>query len=391
MKDYADIANTTGAFPNVESQNATGPGETDGTPIIKDVIDDLWGARQALMDAAGLYPNDISESVGNSQFLDALDFIAKKRVSDLQIRNWERNASAHSGDSLRDVCYGFCWVGVGRNTGYTLQYSLFGKVWTAVTNPTATPLNAVAYANGIYVAGGDAGKLIYASTPWGTWTNISANIDTGGAGITSITYGGGKWVITTNWGYIYTAVNPTGAWTQRATPASIANVSLECVRYISGLNLYVATGRKWLGGSDPLFSGIVTASDPDGTWTERVNPSIVSDYFLDISYDGIYIILTGGQTDVTLVRSLDGITYEDKTSIFDAISGIRAAIADRYGHIIAQSAYTAYLSEDSGNTWTTIDRDLDGSHIFYAGFVQAYRSGRIVFVGEDDVLRTTAI
>jgi hypothetical protein len=80
MKDYALIDNTTGAFPNVEAQNATGPGTTDGTPIIKEVVDDLWGARQALMIEAGLTPNGVTEASGASQFLDALDAVIAARL-----------------------------------------------------------------------------------------------------------------------------------------------------------------------------------------------------------------------------------------------------------------------------------------------------------------------
>jgi hypothetical protein len=81
MKDYALIDNTIGAFPSVQAQNATGPGTTDGTPIIKEVIDDLWGARQALMTEAGLTPNGVTEASGASQVLTALDAIIAARLS----------------------------------------------------------------------------------------------------------------------------------------------------------------------------------------------------------------------------------------------------------------------------------------------------------------------
>jgi len=70
---FATFAYTNGlAFPNTLAINASGPGATDGTEFIKAFIDDLWGARQAVMDAAGLSPSGVTEGPGASQFLEAL-------------------------------------------------------------------------------------------------------------------------------------------------------------------------------------------------------------------------------------------------------------------------------------------------------------------------------
>lgn len=76
MINYDTIPNTVGTFPNVVSVNATGPGTTDGTPYLKSVIDDLWGARQALLDSAGMSPDAVTESAGASQQLEAIQKIA---------------------------------------------------------------------------------------------------------------------------------------------------------------------------------------------------------------------------------------------------------------------------------------------------------------------------
>lgn len=72
MIDYATIANTSGAFPAVVGLNSTGPGNLDGTPYIKSVIDDLWGFSQALMNAASLTPDAVTESSTASQRLEAI-------------------------------------------------------------------------------------------------------------------------------------------------------------------------------------------------------------------------------------------------------------------------------------------------------------------------------
>lgn len=75
MINYTSVANTTGTFPNVVSQNETTPGALDGTPYIKAVIDDLWGESQARMDHAGMTPNLITEAAGASQRLEAMQRI----------------------------------------------------------------------------------------------------------------------------------------------------------------------------------------------------------------------------------------------------------------------------------------------------------------------------
>jgi len=77
MIDYSAVfTNTSGAFPNIVGVNASGPSATDGTEFIKAFIDDLWGARQALMDHAGLTPNAATEAAGASQALQAMQFVS---------------------------------------------------------------------------------------------------------------------------------------------------------------------------------------------------------------------------------------------------------------------------------------------------------------------------
>ena len=74
MIDYqTNFAETNGAgFPNTLGKNATGAGATDGTEFVKLFIDDIWGRFQAIMDYAGLSPDNVSEAPGTAQHLDAL-------------------------------------------------------------------------------------------------------------------------------------------------------------------------------------------------------------------------------------------------------------------------------------------------------------------------------
>ena len=69
----ASFTNTNGlAFPNTLTVNATGPSATDGTELIKLFGDDIWGARQAMMDHAGLTPDGVTEAAGTAQIIEAL-------------------------------------------------------------------------------------------------------------------------------------------------------------------------------------------------------------------------------------------------------------------------------------------------------------------------------
>ena len=74
MIDYvASFTNTDlVAFPGTAAVNASGPSATDGTEFVKLMIDDEWGARQAVMNHAGLTPDGVTEADGASQFVEAL-------------------------------------------------------------------------------------------------------------------------------------------------------------------------------------------------------------------------------------------------------------------------------------------------------------------------------
>jgi hypothetical protein len=71
MKDYATIPNTSGAFPNVVSVDASSPGAVDGTPFFTQFIDDLWGARQHLLNRAGVTPSGATEQKNSSDAYEA--------------------------------------------------------------------------------------------------------------------------------------------------------------------------------------------------------------------------------------------------------------------------------------------------------------------------------
>lgn len=73
MIDYKANFQTDGVdFPDTAAINDSTPGAGDGTEFIALLVNDYWGARQALMYYAGLTPNGSSENRYNSQALIAL-------------------------------------------------------------------------------------------------------------------------------------------------------------------------------------------------------------------------------------------------------------------------------------------------------------------------------
>ena len=72
MKDFSTIDNTSGSFPNVLATDSSGPTLRDGTPNNATVRNDIWGAFQAVLNAASITPSGALESASASDFLDAM-------------------------------------------------------------------------------------------------------------------------------------------------------------------------------------------------------------------------------------------------------------------------------------------------------------------------------
>lgn len=73
MIDYAaTFTNYSGSFPNIEAVNVSAPGAGDGTEFVAALVNDIWGRAQALLDYAGLTPDNVQEAPDTAQILTAL-------------------------------------------------------------------------------------------------------------------------------------------------------------------------------------------------------------------------------------------------------------------------------------------------------------------------------
>ena len=82
MRDLAGLPYTTTPTANRDRgdmSDVSVPGGSDGTPLRKDWISDLWYMFRALLHWVGLTPNDSVEGIVTGQFIPALRAFVRTR------------------------------------------------------------------------------------------------------------------------------------------------------------------------------------------------------------------------------------------------------------------------------------------------------------------------
>lgn len=321
MKDYATLPNITGTFPDVEGVNSSGSGATDGTPYIKQVVDDIFGARQALMQRAGLIPSGVQESAAVSQFLQAVELVARR--NEVRVSNWEELPAAPTADQLTDAANVDQVSGVGKNRWVVVGiksvnsgiWSSRGGLneWTERTNPAAganlqaiiwDPINSLL----IIVGDDDATDADILTSPDGITfleraptvakaVDLNGLVSDGSALIVAVGDADGVDA------YILRSTNGT-AWVESANPK---NFRLTSVAHSPTLSLFCAVGQ-----ADGTDAYIITS--PDGiTWLERVNGSNLQ--LNAIAWGNGRFVAVGVQagTSPYIVESVDGLTWNTIT------------------------------------------------------------------------------
>lgn len=100
MVDFkSSLTNTDGAnYPDTLTVNATGAGTGDGTELVKILMDQFVGGFYALMDAAGLTPDSVTEAPDTSQILDSVRKISGSPGEG--VIWWKNSDPAVSGDRV---------------------------------------------------------------------------------------------------------------------------------------------------------------------------------------------------------------------------------------------------------------------------------------------------
>jgi len=266
--------------------------------------------------------------------------------------------------------------GPGAVTPGTPPSSGSGKMtWTAVANTTfgssgiESDINAIAYGNGKFVAGGNGGKMA-TSADGITWTAVDVTSifdDASWYGIEAIAYGNNKFVAVG--GLSKMATSPDGTtWTE---VYGVDDISCSAIAYGNGKFVAAGSGEMW--------------TSPDGiTWT-AVGDSTIWDYtefgitlpatIFAIAY-GNNMFVAGGEGG-KMAYSPDGISW---TAVADSTiwdyefysSTRTASIYDiAYGNntFVAVSEEGKIATSTNGATWTAV---TNNPFVFTDYVVDAY-------------------
>jgi hypothetical protein len=238
--------------------------------------------------------------------------------------------------------------------------------WTQRTSSfDTTIIRLVVYANGIWVAGGDLGKLATATDPTGTWTQRASSFDT--TIIYAIAYANGIWVAGGASGLLATATDPTGTWTQRTS--SFGTSTIRSVAYDNGV--WVA-----VGGAGKL----ATATDPTGTWTQQVSSFAPNEIIGGIAYGNNAWAAVTHFGNLATATDPTG-TWTQQTSSFDTTAiqsiaygnGVWVAVAS-FGKLATGNAFWNTITTSSSPV-----RAFDSSNLTHGGnTTQQITSGTFV-------------
>jgi hypothetical protein len=263
-----------------------------------------------------------------------------------------------------------------------------GLAWTAVGTSTfgTSFINAIAYGNGTFVAGGSGGKMAY-STDGITWTAVGTSTF-GTSTIRAIAYGGGRFVAVSgdsdyNDGYVYSgkaAYSTDGiTWTAVGT-STFGTTAINGIAYGDGR--FVAVGESYgFRGNTYGFLGYAAYSTDGQTWTAA---TMESESYSAIAYGGGRFVAVSSITYETsnprspAAYSTDG--GANWTTVYIPVESFFQGIAYGNGRFVAVGSDGMTAWSTNGQTWTTSwASTFGGSHI--AGI--AYGGGKFVAVGDD--------
>ena len=253
-------------------------------------------------------------------------------------------------------------------TAYDISFLLSPGALDIWTGSSRVNINCIAYANGYWVVGGQYWDgsiyhccIAYSTSLNGTWTttDLWSNTSTGRSNyINCITYANGYWIVggqyDTRHARIAYATSPDGTWTTKdlwyALSTSYSNF-INCITYANGY--WVVGGRYYAGGT--YYAQIAYATDPTGTWTEKLIWSGSTSHINCITYANGYWVV-GGQ-------------FRDGIGNYNARI---AYVTDLTGNWIANSLWSSSNSRTdiSGVTyangyWAVCGWYYDGSSTYY--------------------------
>jgi hypothetical protein len=193
----------------------------------------------------------------------------------------------------------------GNKTG--VWYATSPDTWL-LTEIASTRHIDVAYGNGYWVAAGDETSgfwdygLSYATTPSGSWTNVSRG-DTGAyfdVEYAAGTFVRGWWSSASGNTAIEYASDPTGSWSTAHTESWFIPLS---IRYLN--ELWVVSGY-YVGGTASGATKIYWTDDLSMGLPNQSTCGFASGYIEDVAFDGTYWVVTGRDSGTLRTRYFEG-------------------------------------------------------------------------------------
>lgn len=242
--------------------------------------------------------NDGAPSTGNTEILTQYSDILNL-ANTYSFKNKDAGYNPRTGNAsavYNSVAYGNgIYVAVG-TSGHIL-YSTDGVAWTNTDTGTVSNLTSITYGNGTFVAVGANGTVIYSTN--GTLWQPSGAVEF--TTVNAITFGNNLFVLATVTGAIYTS--STGlTWTLRTSGVT---TPINSITY--GSNKFVAVGTGGL---------VVTSTDNTAvTWTNQI---IGNSDLLGVNYVNTTFLATGRNNKA--FYSSDGATWY--RSLIDGFVGV---------------------------------------------------------------------
>jgi hypothetical protein len=272
-------------------------------------------------------------------------------------------------------------AGGERSLGSNIAWSNNGNNWTLVVdddNPFSYQkvsfsgesgeysvfrnINAIAYGDGKFVAGGDNGQIAW-SNDGEDWTIVDDS-KFGSETISAVAYGGGKFVVGGSNGQIAWS-NDGEDWTlvDDSTFGSEDRINAIAFAVLGQTGRFIAVSN----------SGKMALSPDAVSWSAIADTSFGSNSIYDITYGGGKFVAVGSSSHVAW--SDFGLSWIGIEKSGNSLSSV--VYGD--GKFVACGTYGLAISPD-GITWTDVPDQDDGN---ISAFAIAYGNGKFVIGGWD--------
>jgi len=136
MRDISGLINVdppTANLPYGEMKNVVSPGDGTGTPVVKEYIQDLYYALIAVLEEAGIIPDNTEEGITSSQFLTALLYCISHINDVLHILDTTESTTKDTGSIVTEG-----GIGVEKNGNFGGDLGIGGDLTVADTTESTT-------------------------------------------------------------------------------------------------------------------------------------------------------------------------------------------------------------------------------------------------------------